>query len=205
MKTDRERAFETIYESGYWEPGKASGHGSTIEATESIRAVIKKIILEHKVGSVLDVACGDMEWMSVVLEDLHLTKPGLHYIGADIVEPLIKENQRKFPSLDFRHLDFVRDDLPVADLIICREALQHLPVADIREALARFSRSGARLLLSTIHLRRYGIRNRLNIKPGRCRDRNLLLAPFNLPNPIAIYPEEFGYKDKFIGLWSIPF
>jgi hypothetical protein len=43
------------------------------------------------------------------------------------------------------------------------------------------------------------------MKTGRCRDRNLLLPPFNLPNPLVIYPDTDGARDKFIGLWALPF
>ena len=44
-----------------------------------------------------------------------------------------------------------------------------------------------------------------NMKIGRCRDRNLLLPPFDLPNPLVIYPDTDGQRDKFIGLWALPF
>lgn len=84
--------------------------------------------------------------------------------------------------------------------------MQHLPVEDILDALVNFSASGARLLLTTIHLRRHGLRNHLNMRIGRCRDRNLLLPPFDLPNPLALYPDtDDGQRDKFIGLWALPF
>lgn len=32
-----------------------------------------------------------------------------------------------------------------------------------------------------------------------------MIAPFNLPNPLVIYWEQFDTKDKFIGLWKLPF
>jgi len=88
-------------------------------------------------------------------------------------------------------------------LIFCRDVLQHITVADIKDALKKFSASGAKYLLATTHLRRYGWRNSRDIKVGKCRDRNLMYEPFNLPNPLVIYSEEYG--NKFLGLWKLPF
>lgn len=204
-QSNRKAAFEKIYEEGYWEPGCPSGHGSTLDATVLVRGVIERVVLDHQIQSIVDVACGDMAWMPDVLAKLEVSCASITYIGCDIVSALILSHQSRFPNLIFNQLDFVVDKIPKAELIICREALQHLPVRDIKRALHNFSTSGSKYLLATLHLRRYGLRNHLSMRPGRCRDRNFLLPPFSLPNPIAIYPEEFGAKDKFIGLWTLPF
>lgn len=204
-KNERQVAFDKIYADAYWGANHLSGAGSTIEATQLVRNAIEKTILDFQIRSVVDVACGDMAWMPLVIDKMKAHKMSIDYLGCDIVPSLIKSHIEKFPHLKFQHLDFVTDKIPDGELVICREALQHLPVGDIKTALKNFSSSGAKYLLTTIHLRRYGIRNHMNMKPGRCRDRNLLLPPFDLPNPIVIYPEETGNKDKFIGLWSLPF
>lgn len=205
QKSERQAAFDKIYAEAYWGSEHLSGSGSTIEATQLVRKVIERTIKDFHISTVVDVACGDMAWMPLVLEHIKAQGISVDYLGCDIVPSLIEAHTRNFPQLRFKHLDFVADEIPTAELIICREALQHLPVADIKTALNNFSKSGAKYLLTTIHLRRYGIRNHMNMKPGRCRDRNLLLPPFNLPNPIFLFPEEIGQKDKFIGLWSLPF
>ena len=204
-KNDRQIAFDRIYQDAYWGAGHLSGSGSTIQATTLVRGVIDRVVRDFHVRSIADVACGDMVWMPIVLEGLKADGLDIEYVGCDIVPSLIKAHTEKFPNYKFLHLDFVANEIPAADMIICREALQHLPVNDIKTALENFSTSGAKYLLATLHLRRYGIRNRLSMKAGRCRDRNLLISPFNLPNPIAIYPEALGQKDKFIGLWALPF
>jgi hypothetical protein len=204
-KSERQAAFDKIYADSYWGVEHLSGSGSTIEATRLVRQVIEKTIKDFHISTIIDVACGDMAWMPLVLEDIKAQGIKIDYLGCDIVSSLIKSHTEKFPHLRFQHLDFVADKIPKAELIICREALQHLPVKDIKAALKNFSDGGAKYLLTTTHLRRYGIRNHMNMKPGRCRDRNLLLPPFNLPNPIFVFPEEMGNKDKFIGLWGLPF
>ena len=127
------------------------------------------------------------------------------YVGCDIVESLVKDHAEKYPRYEFRSIDFVVDEIPKAELIICRDALQHRPLPDIKTALKNFSASGAKYLLTTTHIRRFGFRNGRNIRPGRCRDRNLLMTPFNLPDPIVIYSEKYPDQHKFLGLWELPF
>lgn len=205
-RKDRQSAFSRIYDTAYWGAEHLSGMGSTVEATAPVRAVIERVVREHDIRSMTDVACGDMVWMPLVLDRLRAAGHPVEFTGCDIVPSLVDQHALRFPDLRFQQLDFVSERIPPADLIICREALQHLPVEDILDALVNFSASGARLLLTTIHLRRHGLRNHLNMRIGRCRDRNLLLPPFDLPNPLALYPDtDDGQRDKFIGLWALPF
>lgn len=197
----RRRAFEIIELERRWGDGPASGWGSTLDYTRVARDIIVEVVQRHGIRSILDLPCGDFAWMPKVLERLD---PALRYVGGDIVPALIERNTAANPGLDFQQIDFVRDPLPTCDLIVCREALQHLPVADIARALRNFSASGARFLLTSTHLRRTGWRNGQECRVGRCRDRNLMLPPFNLPDPIAIYAE-LDPKHKFLGLWNLPF
>ncbi len=75
------------------------------------------------------------------------------YVGCDIVPGLIQQHKINYPQFEFYNLDFVNDSLPVCDLIFCRDAMQHLPIKDIKKALVNFSNSGAKFLLTTTHLR----------------------------------------------------
>ncbi len=127
------------------------------------------------------------------------------YSGRDIVESLVTQNKENFPQYDFQFLDLVEGTIPGAELIICRDVLQHLQVKYIKKALNNFTCSGLKYLLATTHIRRFGFRNRRDMKTGRCRDRNLMIAPFNLPNPLVIYSEQYVGQDKFLGLWKLPF
>ena len=198
----RKEAFELIYEEEYWGQNVKSGGGSTLEATQVTRKIMLKIIKDYDIKSIVDVACGDLTWMPLVLDEL---KGSAKFTGCDIVESLITEHKKKYPQYSFKHLDFVEDNIPEGELIICREALQHLPIKDIKQALKKFSASGAKYLLATTYLRTSVFKNKRDIRPGRCRNRNLIIEPFNLPNPLVIYSEELKGSDKFIGLWSLPF
>ena len=196
----RRQAFARIASETRWGEPHLSGGGSTVEYTGVTREIVEKVIREYRVTSMIDVACGDFVWMPLILERL---LEDFHYIGADIVPALIDQHSKAYPQYEFRLLDFVVDELPRSDLIFCRDALQHLPVADSIRALENFSSSGAKYLLATTHLRRFGWRNARDKRVGQCHDRNLLLKPYNLSDPIVIFSErDTGHK--FLGLWALP-
>ena len=201
VEDEREQAFKSIYEDGYWGKEGFSGAGSTLDATKVTRDIIAKVIADYQIKSIVDVACGDFVWMPFVLQEFS----SVQYTGCDIVASLIEQHKSNYPQHKFQSLDFVSGDIPSGEMIICRDVLQHLPVKDIQKALRNFSESGARYLLATTHIRRHGIRNKRNIRPGKCRDRNLLLSPFDLPDPIVIYSEKYPEQHKFLGLWELPF
>lgn len=197
----RRKAFVAIEHERLWGESHASGWGSTPDYTKVTQDIVSTVIDQFQLKSMVDAACGDFAWMPLVLQRV---TSDFKYTGCDIVPALIERNAAAYPQHEFRVLDFVADDLPVADLIFCRDALQHLPVADIKKALHNFSRSGARYLLASTHLRRTGWRNARECRVGQCRDRNLLLNPFNLPDPIAVFSEQDA-SHKFLGLWKLPF
>jgi hypothetical protein len=196
----RGNVFTNIMRQGLWGEKYRSGIGSTLEYTKAIRGIAEKVINDFHIQSMVDLGCGDFVWMPLVLKGL---PPGFRYIGGDIVPELISKHTAAYPQYEFRVIDFVADDLPAGDLIFCRDALQHLPVPDIKKALKNFSRSGARYLLAVTHLRQFGWENARNRRVGQVHDRNLLLAPFNLCDPIVIYAEQDPYH-KFLGLWRLP-
>jgi len=197
----RKGAFAEIMRNEVWGPaGNESGGGSTRDYTRAVRRIIPRVVAQYEIQSMVDVACGDFSWMPLVLEELD---PDFRYIGGDIVPELISRHRSAHPGIEFMELDLVEGDLPACDLVFCRDVLQHLPVGDIKAALLNISRSGARYLLATTHLRQVGWRNRRNIRVGKCNDRNLMLNPFNLGNPLVIYCEE-DEGNKFMGLWKLP-
>ena len=196
----RKEAFIEVEKNKLWGDEHLSGWGSTIEVTKVTREIIEKVVNDYGIKSMVGAACGDFRWMPLVLGKL---PEGFIYTGCDIVPALIEKNSNAYPQYKFKVNDFVKDGVPVADLIFCRDALQHITVDDIKDALEGFSKSGAKYLLATTHLRRYGWRNGRDIKVGKCRDRNLIYEPFNLPNPLVIYSEQ--YENKFLGLWKLPF
>ena len=197
----RKKAFELIEKERRWGNDSASGWGSTIEYTKKARAIIEFVIREYKIKSLYDAACGEFSWMHILLQ---MQPDDFKYIGGDVVSALISSHSEKYPKYEFKVIDFVCDKLPNCELILCRDALQHLPVEDISKSLENFSNSSAKFLLATTHLRRYGWKNGRNIRMAQCRDRNLMLKPFNLPDPLVIFSEQ-DESHKYLGLWELPF
>ncbi len=198
-KRPPEDVFTEIYRENKWgDKDSYSGSGSNLTQTESIRNALPAIVRDFHCQTMLDVPCGDFFWMKTL--DLPL-----QYIGADIVEELVRKNQERFGSerRSFLHLDLTQSDLPKVDLILCRDCLVHLSYSDILRAIRNMRRSGSKYLLTTsfIHVDRND-----DIPTGAWRPINLQKTPFEFPNPIQWVDEKCpipGYEDKHLGLWEI--
>lgn len=178
-----------------------SGTGSTREQTVVIRRELPRLLSKMKVTSLLDAPCGDCNW----IQDLDWSV--ISYTGADIVPDLIKTNQGRFASTGMKFIaaDLCTSELPLTDLIFCRDCWVHLNYAQIRSCLANFSRSGARYLLTTTFAD-----HPVNRDLGRLiwRPLNLQAAPFGFPPPLELLNEgctegDGQFADKSLGLWRL--
>ncbi len=175
-----------------------SGTGSSVTATATIRAALAEIIAELEPSTLLDVPCGDFNWAKEI--DFR----GCKYVGADIVEGLIEQNQAQYGRDDrtFLVLDILKDAIPEADLILCRDLLIHFPNDDVVKALTAMKRSGATYLLTTTFS---GEKKNRDIPLGSFRPLNLTLPPFSLPAPMKTIPDEdyVKFRGKALCLWRI--
>jgi len=179
----RAQIFASFYGTDLWGSSESSsGYGSTLEQTRSLRAILPTLLRRYGVSTMLDIACGDWNWMSHV--ELSLAR----YIGADVVVPLVERNQERYG--DDRHaflvLDAVVDKLPKVDLIFSRDTLDHLPLADVSAVLRNFKSSGATYMLITHYP---AVRRNCDIRAGNWRPVNFLRAPFRLSPPIEMIDE----------------
>jgi hypothetical protein len=195
--------FREIYQTRFWAPGgeSASGSGSSLVQTEIIRSAIPQIVSRYGIASMLDVPCGDFWWAR------HMELGSCTYLGADLVEEIIRSNTRdyKSPLRQFVALDLTRDRLAKADMILCRDCLPHLSFRNIRKALANIKASGSKYLLTTTFFDR---RSNQDTITGGFRPLNLQVAPFNFPGPLYLVNEGCDLKggaekDKSLGLWSV--
>ena len=194
----RQKRFERIFEKNHWgSPESASGHGSTLAATSGLRARLPTLIAELEVESVLDVPCGDFNWMSHVVSQC----PGLEYTGYDIVPQLVSDAQSNFgtPNVRFEHRDVIKDPLPTVDLIICRDFLIHMSFRDAKAVIENFKKSGSKWLLANTYR---GIQRNADISTGRWRFIDLEKHPYDLPPP-TLRIEEDEAEGKQIALWPI--
>ena len=191
------RVFTEIYHQRRWgDEQSLSGPGSSVEESASVRAALPLLVKELKCRSLLDIPCGDFFWMRMVDLDTQ-------YIGGDIVGELIKKNKRNYGDAkrSFVRLDLIKDRLPRADLVICRDCLIHLSYAHALRALSNIKRSGATHLLASTYTAR---KTNRNIQTGGWRPINLQLPPYDLPKPMKLIDEHCpleDYRDKSLGLW----
>ena len=195
-----EEIFTHIYLANKWgDEESRSGKGSNLAVTESLREALPDMLLQFNINSMLDIPCGDFHWMKEI--DLPLTR----YQGADIVKPMIEENQVRYGNekREFLHLDLLRDPLPKVDAIFCRECLVHLSYADIEKALQNIRKSGASYLFTThFPQRKYNE----DIVTGKHHSLNFYLPPFSWPQPELEFVECFAGKrrgNKCLSVWRI--
>lgn len=140
-------------------------------------------VSEHGVASMADIPCGDFNWMPLFLD----AAPFVTYQGFDIVPDIIAENRRRYPTHRFEELDITREVPPRADLIFCKDLLNHLTFLDVRAALENMHRSGARLLLASNNFDHANVDlPSLGLRASRHLD--ITLPPLNAPPPILEDP-----------------
>ena len=198
-RKEPDQVFEEFYQTNKWgDEESVSGPGSRLDFTDKIRNELPSLSDQFNLSTVLDIPCGDYNWMRFV--DWHV-----NYIGADIVDDLIKNNQQLYGNKNriFKKLNIIEDELPQVDLVICRDCLVHFSFEDIFRTLRNLKRSGSSYLLTTTMIDR---KKNKNIVTGEFRPINLQKPPFNFPEPIMLLDDTYplpNYYDKHLGLWKI--
>lgn len=189
VKTQTARKWESI-----------SGNGSSLHNTRAIREKLPALFENLKARSLLDVPCGDRNWIR------HLNYPFRLYIGGDLSSESLSSARTGLENFQFvTKCNICTDQLPKVDVILCRDALVHLDLASIRATLRNFKASESTYLLTTTFTQKRDDQNR-DIIPGRWRPLNLQEPPFNFPPPLHLIDEGFegsGYTDKSLALWAL--
>lgn len=202
MGESLEKIFTKIYNYNRESlTGSPSGPGSDLENTRVLQAQLPILFRQLEISSLLDIPCGDFNWMRLV------NLGGITYLGADIVQEIVEVNQMRFAgeTISFSHMDLIEDQLPVVDLILCRDCLVHFSFKDGIKALRNIVLSGSIYLLTT-HFPDH--KENRDIPTGNWRPLNLELAPYNLPTPLDIINEGYTgnggrFRDKSLALWDI--
>ncbi len=191
--------FTEYYRSNGWGSAESrSGEGSTLEQTSVIRAELPRIVRDFQVQTILDIPCGDFNWMKLL--DLPVA-----YTGADIVDEIVAGNQKNFSSdkRSFIKLDLTAAPLPAVDMILCRDCLFHFSFEHVFTALENIKKSQSQFLLTTTNTR---LECNRDIVTGEWRRLNLQIPPFSFPKPLLLLDEQSpnpASPDKHIGLWRI--
>ncbi len=145
--------------------------------------------------SLVEIACGHCTWIAD-------SKPGsLAYTGIDLAPLLIEQNRRRFVERGwkFEVADVVIEDIPHADVVLCRDWLDYLPLVDVGAALHHMRSAGEKYLIATNDT---SITTNTETQTGIRRALNLMQAPFNMHKPIAVIAQD-SQSGKQLAVWQL--
>lgn len=185
--------FDGIYKDNGWgEWGQGSGIGSEPESTRVTTDVLVDFIQRHKIRIVVDAACGACLWTHSVLEALTKEDRGFIYVGVD-VSPIAVERcrdnlQTRYPeNVVVFHGDIADYQFPAADMLMCRDALQHMSYETIKAVLRNFARTDVQYVVFGSYLDQDDNRD---IATGDYFSINLTLPPFSMSEPFETFSEK---------------
>ena len=197
---DLKSRFQAIYDTGVWQHGHdeatpGSGAGSSLAATAPLREALPALLNALDARTLLDVGCGDFSWMQHVAI-------AQNYVGVDVVEAVIAMNTRLYgqPGRTFVTADATVDDLPEADVVLCREVMFHLSFADIRKLLRNvLSSKRAYLIATSDRLTTFNS----DIPSGDFRLLNMVAWPLKFPQPDHVIDDSAVFPRRIIGVWDV--
>lgn len=174
--SDARDVFERIYITAHWEGG--SGQGSRSDVTAVYRSVVERLISSPDVRSVVDAGCGDWEFARLI------DWTSVTYTGVDVVPAVVERNVDDFGSanVSFVCKNLCSERLPPADLLICKDVLQHWPIEWIEHFL-NSALDGYRYLLltndvSSVHCPPASLNSQISL--GAWRTIDLERPPFGV-------------------------
>lgn len=187
--------FRKIYASRGWVHSETqeslSGPGSSLAATSGLFSAVVKVMDMLGCRSLVDVGCGDWNWMSK--EDIQIA-----YTGVDIVREVIENNSRySRENVKFLVCDATQTPLPRADMALCREILFHLSFNDAMKVLSNIRQTSPYICATTDTANWFNS----DIKTGGFRLLNLFRAPFNFPDPVYLINDSAISSGRFLGVW----
>lgn len=123
-------AFTKIYDTDFW--GLAD-KGPQLHLEQRIADLIQDTLRKYSIASVTEMGCGFWNYAKRV------DWSGITYNGYDVTIGPVRFNTDNYTTdkIHFHHfVDGVR--LAPADLLICKDVLQHLPTDDVLHYLAMY-------------------------------------------------------------------
>ncbi|KAG1666813.1 hypothetical protein FOA52_011654 [Chlamydomonas sp. UWO 241] len=175
--------------------GGGSGPGSCPSATVGVRAILHHLVASLGVESLLDAPCGSFVWARLLMQSM----PLLRYTGVDVACSVINAVQLdpevvKNLLWQFHCVDVAHQQLPSANMILTRDALQHLPVKYVTGFLEQAKRSGAKWLAVGSYPYAEDSDNK-NISIGDAFLIDLARPPFNLTGIVQVFEENAWAKE----------
>ena len=197
--------FNDIYMNKRWtNAGGGSGAGSTLAYTVGARHILDEVVTQHNISTIGDVPCGSFHWMSTFMEE----HPRIDYTGVDIVDLGLSKVHKDDPNLHFIQGDISVVPLPQVDLILSRDALQHLPFDIIHRTLKNIQKADPTWFLVGSYPE--AGQNNTDISIGEYFNIDLQRKPFSLGAPLEDYPEHtpdakhlYLYSQAQIRAWKL--
>lgn len=171
--------FDKVYENKIWGNGEilggSSGPGSDPKLNKKYIQYLNDFIQQNNIKSIVDLGCGD--WQIMRLINLN----NIQYYGYDTSKIIINNNNKKYKkeNIHFIHNDLDQEvNLKNADLLICKDVLQHLSYNNINKILSQLDKFKYVFIIGNMQ------ENTINedIQDGGCRDLDIRKHPFNIKN-----------------------
>lgn len=182
-----EEVFTSVYTNAVWDRNEeglgTSGPGSTLKTAQPYMEFLQKFLASNNIQSVADIGCGDWTFSK------HVHWGDIQYTGYDVVKDVIEKNKIKFakPTITFIHGDAVHLNLPSADLLLCKDVLQHLPLEDIQLFLTQLPKFKHCLITNDVDYTLSSTNQQ--VQRGGYRTLDLTKPPFNLRGTkVLTYP-----------------
>jgi SAM-dependent methyltransferase len=135
--------FERIYATNLW---GGSGEGSRPRHARGYAHFLARFLRENQIRSVLDLGCGDWQFSR------YINWTGIRYYGYDVVRSVIDRNQSLFgsPNISFHAYEGDLTQLPITDLLIVKDVLQHWSNQSVLDFLPHLKRYRMALITNCV-------------------------------------------------------
>ena len=193
-----ESFFTSVYKTNAWGSKETvSGPSSTLIKTELLRSNLPTLFDELYINSILDCGCGDFNWFQKIP-----LKSTIQYLGVDIVEPIIVQNQKNYTkeNIHFQKMNILEEPPETADLWILRDVCGLYTYDDCRIFLKKFLESNSKYLaITSIEKTDENVDGML----GTWRALDLTKAPFQFPEPSKVLLDgQQWFRKKYLYVYS---
>ncbi len=172
-----------------------AGPDTIMEAIIPYRGFLESFIALNRIASIVEIDCGDWQHTRFTLPD------AVTYLGLDRSAAVVERNNARFASATHRFavMPADADDIPVAQLLLMKDALQHLGNDSIRALCDTLFPRFAHCLLTDSY-RKLDTPQNTDIPDGGFRCLDLSAAPFHLDGAFVLeFPgENWELKRAFL-------
>jgi SAM-dependent methyltransferase len=195
---DLTKVFEGVYQNCVWgkdENNKGtSGSGSEVRNAIPYINYLTSFLKEKHITSVVDAGCGDWQFSKLINWD------GINYTGWDASESTIEKNKSLYSkeNINFFHGDFIKNNLPSADLLILKDVLQHLSNENIAKVTNIFSNFKYVIVVNDVNPKSKTADNH-DINNGDYRWLDITKAPFKIKaSKEFFYQPAYSFETKMV-------